>query len=119
MVSSKKLLLSACLVAALTGCAIGPKGYTFGVDDMVANEDGTVTLKAPELNQYLKELAVYEAALKNQPSYLKPGEPGGPSGPPKPTPKPTPTPKPPYPKPPAKPTGPGPEKPGQVVIWDF
>jgi hypothetical protein len=104
------------MLALVGGCATGPERHTFDIDQMIPNEDGTVTLRAPELAQFLREKIAYEAAPK---AFAKAGEPGGPSGPPAPKPPKPPTPKPPYPKPPGPSTGPGPDKPGQVVIFDF
>jgi hypothetical protein len=105
--------------ALLAGCASGPERYAFTIDQMIPNEDGTVTLKAEGLSKYLREKAAYEAALSSFAAYAKPGEPGGPSGPPSPSPKPPKPVKPPYPKRPGPIHGPGPDKPGEVVIFDF
>ncbi len=111
-----RIVLAGGILALLAGCATGPERHAFDVDQMVPNEDGTVTLKAPGLSQYLRERIAYEAALK---AYAKPGEPGGPSGPPAPKPPKPPVQKPPMPKPPGPVTGPGPTKPGEVIIIEF
>jgi hypothetical protein len=48
-----RLTLTIGAFAALVGCSTGPQRHAFSIDELIHNEDGSVTLKAEGLSKYL------------------------------------------------------------------